>query len=101
MTGGVHLSAGREERAKAARLEVLPREEDGNRVRRHRCAGRLDRPRGQGPVGRGGGAGWKKKKEWAAAGPKYERNYFRIKFGFLNIQMLWKFAQGDLGGILT
>jgi hypothetical protein len=26
MIGGVHLSAGREERAKAARLEALPRE---------------------------------------------------------------------------
>jgi hypothetical protein len=27
MTGGVHLSAGREESAKAARLEALPHEE--------------------------------------------------------------------------
>jgi hypothetical protein len=26
---------------------------------------------------------------------------FRIKIGFLNIPRLWKFAQGDLGGILT
>jgi hypothetical protein len=34
-------------------------------------------------------------------GPKSEKNYFRIKFEFLIIQMLWKFAQGDLGGILT
>jgi hypothetical protein len=42
-----------------------------------------------------------KKKEWAATGPKAEENYFRIKFGFLNIQRLWKFAQGDLAGILT
>jgi hypothetical protein len=61
MTGGVHLSAGREERAKAARLEALPREEGGNRVRRHRRVGRLGRARGRGPVGRGGAAGWKKK----------------------------------------
>jgi hypothetical protein len=51
-------------------------------------------------VGRGGATGWKKK-EWAVAGPKAEENYFRIKFEFLNIQRLWKFAQGDLGGILT
>jgi hypothetical protein len=57
MTGGVHLSAGREERAKAARLEALPREEGGNRVRCHRRTGRLGRLRGQGPVGRGGAAG--------------------------------------------
>jgi hypothetical protein len=56
MTGGVHLSAGREERAKAARLKALPREEGGNRVRRHRRAGRLGRPRSRGPVGRGGAA---------------------------------------------
>jgi hypothetical protein len=75
MTGGVHLSAGREERAKASWLEALPYEEGGNRVRRHRCAGRLGRPRGRGPVGRGGVASWKKK-EWAAAGPKAEENYF-------------------------
>jgi hypothetical protein len=26
---------------------------------------------------------------------------FRIKIKFLNIPRLWKFAQGDLGGILT
>jgi hypothetical protein len=69
VTGGVHLSVGREERAKAAQLEALPREEGGNRVRRHRRVGRLGRPRGRGPVGRGGAAGWEKK-EWATAGPK-------------------------------
>jgi hypothetical protein len=57
MTGGVHLSARREERAKAARLEALPREEGGNRVRRNRRASRLGRVRGRGPVGRGGEAG--------------------------------------------
>ena len=59
MIGGVHLSAGRKERAKAARLEALPHEEGGNRVRRHRRAGR---PRGRGLVGRGGAAGWKRKR---------------------------------------
>jgi hypothetical protein len=26
---------------------------------------------------------------------------FQIKIKFLNIRSLWKFAQGDLGGILT
>jgi hypothetical protein len=61
MTGGVHLSAGHEERAKAAWLEALLREEGGNRVRRHRRAGRLGRPRGRGPVERGGVASWKKR----------------------------------------
>jgi hypothetical protein len=64
--------------------------------------GGLGRPGGRGPVGRGGKIGrLGKKKEWATAGPKAEENYFRIKFGFLNIQRLCKFAQGDLGGILT
>jgi hypothetical protein len=43
------------------------------------------------------GRGWAERPD----GPKAEENYFRIKFGFLNIQRLWKFAQGDLGGILT
>jgi hypothetical protein len=34
-------------------------------------------------------------------GPKSKKNYFRIKFGFSNIQRLWKFTEGELGGILT
>jgi hypothetical protein len=57
MTGGVHLSSEREERAKAAQLEALPREEGGNRIRRHRRTGRLGQLRGRGPVGRGGATG--------------------------------------------
>jgi hypothetical protein len=55
--------------------------------------------------GEGKLAGWKKRmgRGWAERpdGPKAEENYFRIKFGFFNIQRLWEFAQGDLGGILT
>jgi hypothetical protein len=34
-------------------------------------------------------------------GRNRRKNYFQIKFEFSNIQRLWKFAQGDLGGILT
>jgi hypothetical protein len=34
-------------------------------------------------------------------GPEAEKNPFRIKIGFLNLLWLEKFAQGDLGGILT
>jgi hypothetical protein len=56
MTGGAHPSVGCEERAKAAQLEVLPREEGGNRVRRHRHADRLGWTRGRGLVG-GKGSG--------------------------------------------
>jgi hypothetical protein len=37
----------------------------------------------------------------AGLGRNRRKNYFRIKFKFLNIQWLWKFAQGDLEGILT
>jgi hypothetical protein len=105
MTGGVHLSAGREERAKAAWLEASSYGGGGNPAGHHRRVGRLGRPRGRGPARRGGAAGWKKRmgRGWAERpnGPKVEENYFRIKFGFLNIQRLWKFVQGYLGGILT
>jgi hypothetical protein len=39
--------------------------------------GGLGRPGGRGPVGRGGKISrLEKKKEWAAAGPKAEENYF-------------------------
>jgi hypothetical protein len=34
-------------------------------------------------------------------GPEPEKNIFGIKIRFLNLIRLWKFAQGDLGGILT
>jgi hypothetical protein len=33
-------------------------------------------------------------------GRNLKRILFRIKIGLLNIAMLWKFVQGDLGGIL-
>jgi hypothetical protein len=36
-----------------------------------------------------------------ATGLEAEKNLFRIKIGFLNLPSLWKFVQGDLGGILT
>jgi hypothetical protein len=29
------------------------------------------------------------------------KNSFRIKIGFFNLPRLWKFVEGDLGGILT
>jgi hypothetical protein len=70
MTGGVHLSAGCEERAKAARLEASSCGGGGNLVGRHRRAGRLGQPRGRGLVGRGGAAGWKEKKNGPRLGRK-------------------------------
>jgi hypothetical protein len=43
------------------------------------------------------------KAEWAArsAGPKMKKKIFELEIGFWNLPRLWKFAQGDLGGILT
>jgi hypothetical protein len=70
MIGGVHLSAGREEIAKAARLEASSGGGCGNPAGRHRRAGRLGRPRGRGPVGRVGAAGWKEKKNGPQLGRK-------------------------------
>jgi hypothetical protein len=74
MTGGVHLSPGREERAKAARLEASSCGGGGNLAGRHRRAGWLGPPRGRGLVGRGGAAGWKGKKRmgrgWARSDGK-------------------------------
>jgi hypothetical protein len=71
---------------------------------------------GNTPFGKYAKATWA---EWAECGPgglrakwastggarpdgaKSEESFFRIKIRFLNIPRLWKFAQGDLGGILT
>jgi hypothetical protein len=44
---------------------------------------------------------WAKQPGLLGAGPESEENLFPNKFEFSNIQRLWKFAQGDLGGILT
>jgi hypothetical protein len=46
------------------------------------------------------------KAKWAGwplgrLGRKLKKISFLIKIEFLNMPMLWKFAQGDLGGILT
>jgi hypothetical protein len=34
-------------------------------------------------------------------GRKQGKRISKLKIGFLNLPRLWKFAQGDLGGILT
>jgi hypothetical protein len=34
-------------------------------------------------------------------GQNLEKRISELKIGFLNLPRLWKFAQGDLGGILT
>jgi hypothetical protein len=57
--------------------------------------------KGKGPVaGRAGRSGrpagrWA---DWAESGGKI---LFRIKIGFLNLPMLWKFVERDFGGILA
>jgi hypothetical protein len=47
------------------------------------------------------GCGWAEKRIREEAGPKSRKIIFELKIGFLKIARLWKFAQGDLGGILT
>jgi hypothetical protein len=103
------------ERAKVARLEASSCVGGSNSAGRHRRAvNRAERARW---AGREAEAQWgegeravgeKKKNEWAAAGPKgrmgrkqWKKILFRIKIKFLNIPRLSKFAQGDLGEILT
>jgi hypothetical protein len=34
-------------------------------------------------------------------GQKQRKKVFELKIGFLNLSRLWKFVEGDLGGILT
>jgi hypothetical protein len=47
-------------------------------------------------------AGPEAKRVVGSAGPKIKKKRnFRIKIGFLNLSRLWKFVEGDLGGILT
>jgi hypothetical protein len=58
-----------------------------------------------GRSGRVGRVGQKVEQADGAAGPSWARNWrkipFRINIWFLNLPRLWKFVQGDLGGILT
>jgi hypothetical protein len=35
-----------------------------------------------------------------SAGPKARKRISELKIGFLNLPRLWKFVEGDLGGIL-
>jgi hypothetical protein len=49
------------------------------------------------------GRGWAERPDGRlAAGPKVKENFFsEYRFDFLNILSLWKFVEGDFGGILT
>jgi hypothetical protein len=49
----------------------------------------------------GGRAGPEVERAAWVAKPKARKKNFRIKIGFLNLPKLWKFVEGDLGGILT
>jgi hypothetical protein len=47
-------------------------------------------------------AGPEAKRAEGSAGPKIrKKSNFQNKIGFLNLPRLWKFVEGDLGGILT
>jgi hypothetical protein len=44
---------------------------------------------------------WASTGEARPGGPNSEEKLFSNKIGFLNLPRLWKFVEGDLGGILT
>jgi hypothetical protein len=52
---------------------------------------------------RGWWAGWARGQAGRGVGQaeNQEKRNFQIKIGFLNLPRLWKFVEGDLGGILT
>jgi hypothetical protein len=88
--------------------EKAPRTEGVNQRRKRTSAitptTRVGRPVGFGLRERRGqreSAGPKAK--WAArsAEPKMKKKIFELEIGFWNLPRLWKFAQGDLGGIWT
>jgi hypothetical protein len=76
---------------------VQSRREYAFRQIRQRGSGQVGRVGIRRPAGRSGPArarlGW--------MGQNLRNIPFQIKIEFLNIPRLWKFAQGDLGGILT
>jgi hypothetical protein len=47
------------------------------------------------------GRGWAGKRIREEAGPKSRKRISELKFGFFKFTKAWKFAQEDLGGILT
>jgi hypothetical protein len=50
----------------------------------------------------GGLAGPEAERTTRLAGPKARKKMIsQLKIGFLNLPRLWKFVEGDLGGILT
>jgi hypothetical protein len=61
------------------------------------------RTSGEGEASRRAGpkAEWAGKGSWAESEKLIGRRIFRFKIGFLNLPRLWKFAQGDFGGIWT
>jgi hypothetical protein len=64
----------------------------------------MGRPGNFGLLGwRGRWAGWARCQAGHGVGraKNQEKRNFQIKIGFLNLSRLWKFVEGDLGGILT
>jgi hypothetical protein len=62
-------------------------------------AGRDDLACGNGAAG--GLAGPEAERAARLAGPKARKMISELKIRFLNLSRLWKFVEGDLGGILT
>jgi hypothetical protein len=49
----------------------------------------------------GGLAGPQAERAVVSARPKARKRISKLKIGFLNLPRVWKFVEGDLGGILT
>jgi hypothetical protein len=99
MIGGAHLLAGHEEGRRSSEVGVLSCDGGGNRAGRRWLVGLLGRWReamARERVGRRARSG--------SAGPKSKESFITdllfLNFnGFQNLARLWKFVQGDLGGI--
>jgi hypothetical protein len=85
------------------RLTPMREEEEGGRLGREvSWAGReAEAQWGRGGMATAGPKVWMGRLAAGPVGPKVRKNSFPNKIWFLNILRLWKFAQGDLGRILT
>jgi hypothetical protein len=95
LTGGAHVAV-IEEEGVVAELRKLEEEAAFGKYAKAVQAG-MGRARARRPAVQSGPA-------WARlgrVGQILRKNSFRIKIGFLNLPRLWKFVEGDLGGILT
>jgi hypothetical protein len=102
LTGGARLT---ERRGRGGRLRKAWSERENVFPAKTRPTRGLDGPTGTvsacGDGAAGGLAGPEAEQATGSAGPKARKRISELKIGFLNLPRLWKFVEGDLGGILT